>query len=79
MHRQFSEHRRRAGLKLQNLATNDGVECPFECRLGGIALEEEHVVPRLRDRSCPRYRQRVRRAAHTDNFAGVTDQVGHQE
>src|SRR5688500_9637854 len=75
----LSEYRRGIRLKLQDVATNDGVEASTKCHPGGIALEEQDVSTRVRIRSRARNRQGTGCAVDSDDFARVTDQLRQQK
>ena len=65
----LSEHPDRIWLKLQDVATNDGVEAPSKRDRGGIALDQRNVSTRVRIRSRCCEPQGTRCAVDADDFA----------
>jgi hypothetical protein len=66
------EHRRGIFLKLENVATNDGIEGSLERDLARITLAEEHVPERPSGRALSRCFECCRNPVYADNLALVT-------
>jgi hypothetical protein len=76
---ELPEHRCRIFLKLQDVASYDGIEGSLEGHLTGIALVENHVPQRPRRRPRPRCFECCRNPIYADNFAFITDNFHGKE